>query len=236
MFFGDSFVQGYQLSDSETLPWIVQKRHPELEVTNFGVGNFGTYQCYLDMKRWVHGPVSVYHLFNTFHEGRNAADQEWLRINRKLPAGCSYPYAELSGNDLVEKQSPGNLVWFLSHKLRTAALVQDYRDIFASYMRVHKKRQLTEALLSKMNELVRGQGGKFTVLLFDMTPEERTDYRKYLESHSIAFVDCDHPELKDKKLRLLDGHPNGALHEQVAKWMEPLQVPALALGNALRTD
>ena len=28
LFFGDSFPQGYQLSDEETLPWIVQKRHP----------------------------------------------------------------------------------------------------------------------------------------------------------------------------------------------------------------
>ena len=237
MFFGDSFIQGYQLSDWETLPWIVQKRHPEVDVSNFGVGNFGTYQCYLDMKRWVHGPVSVYHLFNTFHEGRNAADAGWLRINRKLPAGCSYPYAELSGNDdLLYRQSQGNLVWFLSHKLRTSALIQDYRDIFESFRRVHNKRRLSQTLLAKMNELVQGQGGKFTVLLFDMTPEERKDYRMYLESHSIGFVDCDHPELKDNKLRLPDGHPKGALHELVAKWMEPLQMPPVAQGHALRTD
>src|SRR5258708_6397660 len=52
MFFGDSFIQGYQLSDWETLPWIVQKRHPQVEVSNFGIGNFGTYQSYLAMKRW----------------------------------------------------------------------------------------------------------------------------------------------------------------------------------------
>ncbi len=226
MFFGDSFIQGYQLSDWETLPWIVQKRHPEVQVSNFGAGDFGTYQCYLAMKKWVHGPVSVYHLFNGFHEGRNAADPNWLRINRKLPAGCSYPYAELSGNDLRDRQSEGNLVWFLSHKLRTVALVQDYADIFESYRRVHNKRRLTETLLVKMDEIARGQGGKFTVLLFDMTPEERKDYRNFLSSRHIAFVDCDHPELRDKKLRLADGHPSGALHELVAKWIEPLQLPA----------
>jgi hypothetical protein len=224
MFFGDSFIQGYQLSDWETLPWIVQKRHPEVQVSNFGAGDFGTYQCYLAMKKWVHGPVSVYHLFNGFHEGRNAADPAWLRINQKLPSGCFYPYAELSGSELRDRRSEGNLIWFLSHRLRTMAMVQDYRDIFESYRRVRNKRRLTEELLAKMNETARGQGGKFTVILFDMSPEERQAYRKFLESRGIAFVDGDRPELKDKRLRLPDGHPTGALHELVAKWMEPLQV------------
>src|SRR5262249_22657852 len=46
LFFGDSYIQGYGLSDSETLPWIVQKRHPELLVSNFGAGLYGTYQSY----------------------------------------------------------------------------------------------------------------------------------------------------------------------------------------------
>jgi hypothetical protein len=222
MFFGDSFIQGYQLSDWETLPWIVQRRHPEVLVSNFGAGDFGTYQCYLAMKKWVHGPVSAYHLFNGFHEGRNAADPNWLRINKSMPGGCFYPYAELSGSELRDRRSAGNLVWSLSHHLRTAAMVQDYGDIFESYQRVRSKRQLTEALLVKMDETVRGQGGKFTVILFDMTPEERKDYRTFLGEQGINFADCDRPEMKDKSLRLPDGHPSGALHELVAKWIEPL--------------
>jgi hypothetical protein len=226
MFFGDSFIQGYQLSDWETLPWIVQKRHPEVQVSNFGSGDFGTYQSYLAIKKWVHGPVSVYHLFNSFHEGRNAADPNWLRINQKLPPGCFYPYAEFSGSELHDRRSQGNLVWWLSHHLRSAALVQDYGDIFESLRRVRNKRQTTDALLVKMSQAVREHGGKFTVLLFDMSPDERKDYRKFLESQAIAFVDCGRPELQDKKLRLPDGHPSGALHELVAKWIEPLQVTA----------
>ncbi len=224
MFFGDSFVQGYQLSDWETLPWIVQKRHPEVQVSNFGAGDFGTYQCYLAMKKWVHGPVAVYHLFNGFHEGRNAADPDWLRINKRVPSGCFYPYAELAGDELQDRRSAGNLVWSLSHRLRTVAMVQDYGDIFESYRRVRNKRPLTEALLAKMDETVRGQGGKFTVILFDMTAEQRKDYRTFLESRGIKFADCDRPEMQDKKLRLPDGHPGGGLHELLAKWIEPLEI------------
>ena len=224
MFFGDSFIQGYEISDNETLPWIVQARHPELEVSNFGGGNFGTYQSYLAMKRWVHGPVSAYYLFNGFHEDRNAADPNWLRVNHEAPAGCFYPYAEISSGELKQHKSSGNVVWWLSHHLRIVALVEDYRDIFESYFRVHNKRALTEALLVKMDQIARGRGGKFTVILFDMSEAERKDYRSFLESQGIAYVDCDKPQMGDKSLRLPDGHPSGGLNNLLATWIEPIPV------------
>lgn len=223
-FFGDSFVQGYELSDSETMPWIVQKHHSELNVSNFGTGDYATYQSYLAIKRWVHGPVSVYHLFNTFHEGRNAADPNWLRVYKKTRGGFFFPYAEPVAGELQERKSPGNLVWYLSRRLRTVAMIQDYRDILESLGRVRNKRQLTQTLLLKMNEAVRAQGGIFTVMLVDMTPAERKEYRNFLGSQGIRFVDCEHLELKDKKLRLPDGHPGKALNELLAQWIEPLQV------------
>jgi hypothetical protein len=221
-FVGDSFPQGYQLSDSETLPWMVQQRHPEARVWNFGAGNYGTYQSYLVMKKWVHGPSSVYYLFNAFHEGRNAADPNWLRIFKKPPPGCFYPFAEFSGGELQARQSHGDIVWPLSRKLRTVAMVQEYKQILESYVRVHNRRRLTETLLVKMNETVRAEGGKFTVILFDMSPEERTDYRQFLQSQRINIVDCERPEMSDRSLRLADGHPGKGLNELLAGWIEPL--------------
>jgi hypothetical protein len=217
-------VQGYQLSDSETLPWIVQQRHSDVVVSNFGTGDYGTDQSYMAIEKWVHGPTSVYYLFNGFHEGRNAADPNWLRVYKKTRGGFFFPYAELVAGDLQARKSPGNLVWYLSRRLRTVAMIQDYRDILESLGRVRNKRQLTETLLVKMNEAVRAQGGIFTVMLVDMSPEERNDYRRFLGSQGIRFIDCDHPELKDKKLRLPDGHPSQALNELLAQWIEPLQV------------
>jgi hypothetical protein len=163
-------------------------------------------------------------MFNGFHEGRNAADPAWLRLNQKPPAGCFYPYAVESSSGLREYRSTGNVVWPLSRKLRIVALVEDYRDIIASYFRVHNKRRVTEDLLVKMQETVRTQGGKFTVILFDLSAGERRDYKQFLESKGIAFVDCDHPELKDKSLRLPDGHPSLGLNSRLASWMEPLVV------------
>jgi hypothetical protein len=224
LFVGDSYTQGYQLPDSETLPWIVQRRHPELTVSNFGAGNYGTYQSYLAMKRWVHGPSSVYYVFNAFHEGRNTADPDWRRIYKKPPPGCFYPYVEFSGGELQGRESHGDLVWPLSRRFRTVAMVQEYKQIFESYFRVHSGRRLTQALLAKMNEKVIAEGGKFTVILFDMSPLERDEYRQFLQSQRIHTVDCARPEMTDRKLRLEDGHPAKALNELVAGWMEPLEV------------
>src|SRR5713226_3172814 len=159
LFFGDSYVQGYGLSDSETLAWIVQKRHPELQVSNFGAGLYGTYQSYLAMKRAVRAPAAVYYLLNKHQAGRNAADPSFLRTMKKPPPGCFYPYPAIAGGEIQDRRSDGELVWSLSRRFRTVALAQDYALIIGSYLRVRKKDRLTEALLAKMQEIVRAQGG-----------------------------------------------------------------------------
>jgi hypothetical protein len=222
LFFGDSYVQGYGLSNPQTFAWLVQQAHPELTVSNFGTADYGTYQSYLAIAKYVHGPCSVFYLFNSFHERRNVADPDWVRVVTEPPAGLFFPYADLSGGALRDEVSPGEMVWPVSRWLRTAALAQDYYQRFASYLRVRNKRGVTEALLVKMNQRVLAAGGKFTVILFDMAPDERRSYRDFARSHGIRFVDCDHPEMTDKRLRLSDGHPNEELNRLLAQWIEPI--------------
>lgn len=228
LFFGDSYVQGYGLSDDETLPWIVQKRHPGLEVSNYGTGLYGTYQSYLSMKKWVHEPASVYYMFSSFHEDRNAAAPSFLRISKSPPAGWFYPYAELSNGEIQGGRSNGEVIWGLSRHVRVVALVQDYDLLAKSYLRVRNKRKVTETLLAKMNETVQAAGGKLTILLFDMDPNERKDYRQFLDSQHVAYLDYDRPERQDRSLRLWDGlHPNAKFNEKLAEWLEPVGPAAI---------
>jgi hypothetical protein len=222
LFFGDSYIQGYGLTDTDTLPWIVQQHHPELEIENYGAGLYGTYQSYLAMAKWVQGPSTVYYLFNGFHEGRNAAEPAFLRIMKKPPQGCFYPYPETSGGELKPGRSQGEIVWSLSRHLRTVALVQEYKQIIESYWRVRSKRRTTQMLLVQMNELVNAQGGNFTVILFDLDPEERNQYRDFLRARGINAVDCDRPEMNDTRLRQADRHPTGKLNALLAEWIEPV--------------
>jgi hypothetical protein len=124
------------------------------------------------------------------------------------------------------------MIWPLSRWLRTAALAQDYYTRISSYARVRNKRGVTQALLLKMNETVLAAGGKFTVILFDLTPDQRRDYREFARSRGIRFVDCDHPEMTNKSFRLRDGHPNEDLNRLLAHWIEPL--PSTAGGETQR--
>ena len=226
LFFGDSYIQGYGLSDFETLPWMVQKRHPELEVSNYGAGLYGTYQSYLAIEKRVHQPASVYYLFNDFHEDRSAGAPSYLRVMKRPPPGWFYPYARMSAGELQGGRSEGEVVWPLSRRLRTVALIQDYYLIAKSYFRVREKRQTTQAILVKMNSSVRSAGGTFTVILFDLDPQERGAYRSFLESQHIRYVDCDEPERRDLKLREPDGqHPTAKLNSLLAEWIEPVVVP-----------
>jgi hypothetical protein len=226
LFFGDSYVQGYGLSNQQTFAWMVQKAHPELAISNFGTADYGTYQSYLALRlaiaKYVHGPSTVFYLFNSFHEGRNVAEPDWIRIVKQPPPGLFFPYADLAEGTLQPHQSRGEMVWPMSRWSRIAALAQDYYSRIASYSRMRNKRAVTEALLQKMNDTVLAAGGKFTVILFDMSTEQRRDYREFARSHGIRFVDCDHPELTDKRLRLPDGHPNEQLNRWLAQWIEPL--------------
>ena len=223
-FFGDSYVQGYGLSDRETFTWAFQQKHPELIVTNFGTGGYGTYQSYLSMRRSAGAGAQVFYLFNGFHEDRNVAAPGWVRITKPAPEGFSFPYAEISSGVLVGGSSPGEMVWFLSRRLRTVAMVQDYYEMAVTHRRVHDKRRVTEMLLVKMNETVRARGGRFTVMLFDFAPQQRQEYRRFLASRQIAFLDCDRRELSDPSLRLPDGHPDAKLNGLLAGWLEPAEV------------
>jgi hypothetical protein len=102
------------------------------------------------------------------------------------------------------------------------ALVQEYKQIIESYWRVRSKRRTTQALLVQMNELVNAQGGNFTVILFDLDPDERNQYRDFLRARRINAVDCDRPEMKDAGLRQADRHPTGKLNALLAEWIEPV--------------
>jgi hypothetical protein len=224
LFFGDSYVQGYGLSNQQTFAWMVQQNHPELAVSNFGTADYGTYQSYLAIVKYVRGPCSVFYLFNTFHEGRNVAEPDWVRVVKQPPPGLFFPYADLADGALREKQSPGEMVWPVSRWLRTAALAQDYYQRAASFPRMRNRRGVTQAILAKMNQAVEAAGGKFTLIFFDMAPDQRRDYREFARSRGIRFVDCDHPEMIDKRLRLSDGHPNEELNRLLAHWLEPISL------------
>jgi hypothetical protein len=221
---GDSYVYGYGLGDRDTFAWRVQQNHPELQVSNYGTPGYGTYQSYIAMDRALDNKppnATVLYLLNGFHESRNVADPSWIRVVHHPDNGVFFPYAVLSNGALQDRRSSGDAIWGLSHKLRTVAMAEEYYEMAEAWTRVHKQRAVTQAILTRMEHAAQLSSAKFTVILFDLEPKDRQAYRQFLASRSIAFIDCDHPELNDKSYRQPDGHPNAKLNELLARWIDP---------------
>lgn len=221
VFVGDSYVFGYGLNDAETFAWRFQQHHPELQASNYGTPGYGTFQSYLAMKRALAEPATaVFYLFNGFHEERNVADPSCTRVAKRAENGTFFPYAVLQAGEIQGRRSDGEQIWTLSRKLRTVAMAEEYYEMAKTWPRVREKRDTTEALLARMNETAEAAGAKFTVILFDLRPEDRKIYREFLNSSGIAYLDCDYPELNDKRMRQADGHPDRKLNELLAQWIE----------------
>jgi len=232
VFVGDSYVYGYGLSDSETFAWLVQQRHPELEVENLGTPGYGTYQSLLTMQRLLAAdprPTNFVYLFNGFHEARNAADPTWIRARSRSANGVFFPYAILRDGSLEALRTNGDIIWPISQHLRTAAMVEEYYERAEAWTRVRNRRALTEALLVKMGQVARFSGAKFTVVLFDdLQQADWRAYREFLSSHAIAFVSCDLPELSKPGYRQPDGHPNAKMSDLLSQCVDPTSTVARA--------
>ena len=218
---GDSYVYGYGLGDADTFAWRMQQRHPELQVSNYGTPGYGTFQSSIAMRRYVEGAASAFYLLNGFHESRNVGDPSWIRVAQRPENGVFFPFATLSKGTLEPQGSYGDVIWPISQHLRTAAMAEEYYEMAESWRRVHSKRAVTQTLLTQMDQAARSANAKFTVVLFDLEPEDRKAYRQFLASQNIASIDCDHPELNDKSYRQSDGHPNQKLNELLAQWIDP---------------
>lgn len=68
LMFGDSFMRGTRVADSETIEYYLDKYHPEIKFKNLGVGGFGTAQellLYRRMsKKYDHELVILQYYFN----------------------------------------------------------------------------------------------------------------------------------------------------------------------------
>jgi len=154
--------------------------------------------------------------------GDAPADADNVRINNRLRGAIE---AALGGLTLLASDPSARFDAAQAvFKSRQVSALPTIETALAKEQDARVKRALTEALLEKMDQAIRTQGGKFTVILFDMDATQRAEYRRFVQSRGINFVDCDRPEMKDRKLRMPDNHPNQGLNQLVAQWIEPLQV------------
>lgn len=233
VFLGGSFTLGEELDDQDSMPWLFQEQLPQAQVYNFGTGGYGGCQALIRMRELIKedrfkGAIFIF-TFNEFYELRNVADPAYVMILARASRSrtAHMPYCLLDQESKLtihppETYSPLPLVSVLS----TARLMEEATNTVKSAQRTRNKREVSRAIMLEMNKSAKENGGKLVILLGEITPEVRADYRSFLEEKGIPFVDGFHPKQMDKSMKTVDGHhPNRALTEfWASRLVEALRV------------
>jgi hypothetical protein len=223
---GGSYVQGWGISDEETVGWRLQERLPDLDVRNFGVGGFGTFQSLILLERLLtegaEPAVVVYGLIQ-IHAERNVGAPHWLRsLSVTSRSGIArVPYATLDAEGRLLREPPSEYPrWPLRGWLASVNWLQNLHADRAGAGRVAQRRRVTGRLILEMNDLCVRYRTQLLVVLLQLEPDAKRDYLALLRGARVATLDCAGPIPLARRVPG-DGHPNGRQHAIWASCIAP---------------
>ena len=216
---GGSYTQGRAVSDRETYGWKLQEALQEMNVGNFGVGAYGTYQSYLMLKslcqRGIEPQVVIYGFIDT-HEHRNIARYTWLRmISLYSKRGhIAMPYCSFNTQGQIEEHPP---VAYPAIPLREQLALVDF--LTKTYYRLNKRERerfdnrvkITEAILLEMNRLARTNGSLLCVAILEAGDAAQRHYARILRNEGILVVDVRTDSGPAMRVQG-EGHPSSMAH------------------------
>lgn len=231
LFVGGSFTQGWAISDDETMLYKLQRRFPDVEFVNLGVGGYGTYQSLLRLEDYLREsttpPVVVVYAFFIDHETRNVATGEWLEILRRFGrrGHVATPYCRLGEDGSLERMPAESYPSWPGED--RSSLIRLLRDGYARFRfrgRVERARPVTFGLIAEMRDLAASRDVPF-LLVFLAGGSWKQEYIRFLEAERILYVDCSHPFFDRAASRVAgEGHPNATMNtlwaECIAKSVE----------------
>lgn len=212
---GDSFGQGWGLSDEETLAWRLQARWPGVRLRNDATGGYGTYQSLLTLEERFAAddrPEAAVYAFTQVQEERNVATARWLRslAITSRSGMAAVPHVTLDPEGRLVRHPPLRYPeWPLREVLATVTFLQDLVATRQGAARAAQARDATERLILELQDLCLRHGSRFIVLLLDFTPADRHHHLAFLRRHRIESVDCALPIPLSRRIPR-DGHPNAA--------------------------
>jgi hypothetical protein len=242
---GGSFVQGWGLTDEQTLAWRLQEHQRGLRVTNHGVGGYGTHQSLLVLERLLAGqdaPSVVLYGFIPLHEPRNVADAGWLeslaRAGRDSLVAAPSVTLDREG-ELVRHAPRRHPRWPLRE---WSALIAFGEILVARTLaegRSEQARDVTLQLLAAMNRTATDRGARFAVVFLWAPPGARVSYRegadpqarvyrgdlyvRALRAEGVPMLDCSH-EITPELTVPGEGHPGAELNDFwaacISEWLE----------------
>ena len=220
---GGSYVEGFAISDRETLAWRLQQRLPFVRFRNFGTGGYGTHQSRLKMEELFERgkrPVLVIYGLLSGHEDRNVAASHWLEPlarSARREGRLAVPYVVLDGDERLRSGIAGYPAWPLREQ---SAVVTSAQRLYARWIARHRVRahEVTRRILVEMHETAFTHGSHLLVVMLDESLA--ASYAAFLGEHGVDFLDCGRrltPELQVPG----DGHPNAEMNRYWAGCVGP---------------
>ena len=226
---GDSFTQGWAVSDEDTFGWKLQAQRPNWRVRNLGSAGYGTTQSLLSLRRLLQAepkpPEIVVYGFNDFHEGRNVAEVSWLRgLARGADQGhVAVPYATLDDAGALRLHPPARYPdWPLDRRSAVVSTLEGLWAEVAAEGRGTTGRAVTDRLLVELDRNARSAGSRLVVVtLSQWMLGSARHYKALFAEHGITFVDCRHPKFFAPEMSVpIYGHPNAAMNTHWAACIE----------------
>ncbi len=229
---GCSITAGWGLTDSDTYPWKLQASNPGVEIRNFAVPAYGTYQALLTLERLCEGakrPALVLYGFIDDHETRNVAGASFLEAlaEHSSRGHLALPYCLPGPNGALRRFPPTSYADFpLKESLAIANVLQRRYMKLTARPREAQQRIVTERLLDEMAGVCRQAGTDFAVVMLLATNEGKSHYLDYCQTRGITCYDCVYPLTRETCIRG-EGHPNATLNELWARRINECIAPKL---------
>ena len=223
IFLGDSYVEGFGLSDQETFTWKIAAQFPQFIIENYGTGGYGAVHSYLQLKSIAQSEKNikqVFYLFNAFDESRSSGSPNTMLLLpwEDSPRQVLIPVAstdDRSGFTIEYKELAP--IWSISRWSRTISLLNAVEREVPYRLKRVDNRDINLKLISGMAQISDENHFKFRVLLGDGPTEIVDGYQASLSSLKIESLALNISSKLGTEYRLSDGHPNAKLNQEMAE-------------------
>ncbi len=225
VFIGGSLTQGQAVDDTETFPWMLQKKINNYKIKNYGVGGYGGTQSLLKLKNIFEEQSNiklVIYGFIPHHEIRNIASGSWMYLLKKNSRGTGgkvrLPYASLEKNNIRIHKPKKYFEIPFGDKSALVAKIEKRILKIGSFKRSLKKNEISKKIILDMKKISKQNQSEFILLFLNANEvpiKQFNIYNQFLRENNIKFIKCQFPKGENFSVKG-EGHPNKNGHRSIS--------------------
>lgn len=214
---GGSITQGHGVDDTETFAFKLQNELKKVNLYNFGIGGYGSYQSYLLLENLLEKGNKynlIIYFFIEHHLVRNYGDAKWLaHLSKYSKRNHLYlPYARLKNTNLQRFEPIKYLELPYSNKIVFLHKIQKNFMEFKLRIKEDEKFKIFLKIIEQMNKSSAENKANFIFINLNSSKDLSNILEKNFEKNKINYIDCNLDFVSRGLVIKNDGHPNQIAH------------------------